>query len=141
MVEPDRVRSKLGRLEEYLRGLDEKRTCTRTQYRSDRDLQDIVERRFEKAVQASLDIAAHVVSSEGFREPRNYGDLFVILGEEGILDEKTKEEMTEMAGFRNVLAHDYADIVDDRVYDHLQDISRFRRFAVAIDEYLETVDD
>jgi uncharacterized protein YutE (UPF0331/DUF86 family) len=34
-----------------------------------------------------------------------------------------------MAGFRNVLAHDYAEIDDDRVYDHLQDIEHYREFA------------
>lgn len=42
--------------------------------------------------------------------------------------------MIEMAGFRNVLAHEYADIVDDHVYDNLQDIERFRTFAIEINE-------
>lgn len=71
MAEPDRVRSKLGKLEEYLRGLDEKRGVSREEYLEDRDLQDIVERRFEKAIQASLDVASHIVSAEGFRDSEN----------------------------------------------------------------------
>ncbi len=33
--------------------------------------------------------------------------------------------MIEMAGFRNVLAHEYAGIDDERVYDHLQDLPQF----------------
>lgn len=137
MADADRVRSRLGALEEYLRGLREKQDGSREAYRRDRDLRDIVERRFEKAIQASLDIAAHIVAAEGFREPENYGELFEILGEEGILSRTTTEEMIEMAGFRNVLVHEYAEIRDDRVYDHLQDLDRFEEFATAIYEFLE----
>lgn len=99
------------------------------EYRRDRDRSDVVERRFEKAVQASLDVASHVVAEEGFREPQNYGDLFEILAEEGVLTASTADLMVEMAGFGNVLANEYADIDDDRVYGHLQDLDRFRAFA------------
>jgi uncharacterized protein YutE (UPF0331/DUF86 family) len=62
MVEPDRLRTKLGKLEQYLRGLEDKQHCSRDDYRSDRDLQAIVERRFETATQASIDIASHIVA-------------------------------------------------------------------------------
>jgi uncharacterized protein YutE (UPF0331/DUF86 family) len=137
MVEPERLRTKLGKLEQYLRGLEDKQNCPRAEYRADRDLQAIVERRFETATQASIDIASHVVASEGFREPDSYGELFIILAEEDICSTETAERMREMAGFRNVLAHDYAEIDDDRVYDHLQDVEHFRTFAEEIGHYLE----
>lgn len=137
MAEPDRVRSKLGRLEEYLEGLDEKRDVSRDEYLEDRDLQDIVERRFEKAIQASLDVASHVVSAEGFREAQDYGDLFVVLGEEGVITEELVPEMVEMAGFRNVLAHQYSGIDDERVYRHLDSLQRFREFARQVHAFVE----
>ncbi|PSP43993.1 DUF86 domain-containing protein [Halobacteriales archaeon QH_6_64_20] len=136
MIDPDRVTSKLGSLETYLRGLAEKQGCSWEEYRRDRDLQDIVERRFEKATRASLSVASHIVAAEGFREPTNYGDLFRMLEAERILSSATADEMAEMAGFRNVLAYEYADIVDERVYDHLQDIERFERYGSAIHDFL-----
>jgi hypothetical protein len=49
MVDHDRVHTKLGALEEALRGLREKQDCSLDAYRNDRDRQNIVERRFEKA--------------------------------------------------------------------------------------------
>lgn len=52
-------------------GLDEKKDVSREEYLEDRDLQDIVERRFEKAIQASLDVASHIVSVEGYRDSEN----------------------------------------------------------------------
>lgn len=137
MVDADTVLTRLGRLEEYLRGLEAKQDCTLDEYRRDRDRRDIVERRFEKAVQASIDVASHVVAEEGFREPQNYGDLFEILAEEGILTSSTADQMVEMAGFRNVLAHEYANIDDDRVYEHLQDLDHFRTFAAGIRALLD----
>jgi uncharacterized protein YutE (UPF0331/DUF86 family) len=133
LVDPERVRTKLGRLEEYVRGLAAKQDCTKVEYRSDRDLCDIVERRFEKAIQACLDTASHIVATEGYREPTDYGDLFRILEEESVL---SAELADEMAGFRNVLAHEYAAIDDGRVYAHLQDIEQFRRFATEIEQFL-----
>lgn len=135
------MRTKLGNLEEYLRGLAEKQDCTETEYLGDRDLRDIVERRFEKAIQASLDIAAHIVASEGFREPRDDGDLFRILEREEVLSSTVADRMIEMAGFRNVLAHEYASIDDERVYAHLQDLERFRTYAHEIDAFVASSED
>jgi len=137
MAEPDCVRSKLGKLEEYLRGLDEKKGVSKEEYLEDRDLQDIVERRFEKAIQASIDVASHIVSAEGFREARDYGDLFVVLGEEDVIDEDLDSKMVEMAGFRNVLAHEYSGIDDERVYRHLDNLERFREFARQVHAFVE----
>lgn len=135
MVDPDRVRTKLGRLEEYLRGLSEQQDVTREAYLDDRDRRDIVERRFEKAIQSCLDVASHVVATEGYREPTDYGDLFRILEENDVLSGSVADLMVEMAGFRNVLAHEYARIDDDRVYDHLQDLERFREFAREVGDF------
>lgn len=137
MAERDRVESKLGTVETYLRGLEEKQDCPEDKYLRDRDVQDIVERRFHKAIQCCLDIASHIVAAEGFREPDDYGDLFRVLEEEGVLASNTAGKMVEMAGFRNVLAHEYADIVNERVYAHLQDLERFRQFAQETHEFVD----
>lgn len=55
LADPDRVRTKLGHVEEYLRGFGEQQDVPREQYLRDRDRRDIVERRFEKVIQACLD--------------------------------------------------------------------------------------
>ena len=90
----------------------------------------------KKVIQASLDIASHIVAAEGFREPRDYGDLFRIL-EEGVLPASTADAMVEMVGFRNVLAHEYASIENERVYYHLQNLGRFESYAADIHRFLE----
>lgn len=137
MVDPERVRTKFGALEADLEDLAAKQTIAVGDYRNDRDAQAIVERRFQTAIQACLDVAGHVVSSEGFREPSDYGDLFRVLEEEGVISSDTADRMTEMAGFRNVLTHEYADIDHARVYHHLQDLEHFRRFVREVSDTLD----
>lgn len=131
------MKSKLGKLETYVEGLEEKQGVALDGYRSDRDLQDIVERRFEKAIQACLDVASHIVASRATREPSSYRDLFQVLAEEDVLDPDLADTMGELAGFRNVLAHDYAEIDHDRVHDHLGDLEPFRRFAQAVHRHVQ----
>lgn len=137
MVDPERVRTRLGSLEADLQDLMEKQAVSNREYHNDRDLQAIVERRFETSIQACLDIAAHIVTAEGFREPSDYGDLFRILEAEGILSPTTADQMVEMAGFRNVLAHEYADLDVDRVHEQLQNLEQFRTFAREIATFID----
>lgn len=140
MVDPKRVRSKFGTLEADLSDLAVRQDVGKQEYRTDRDIQAIVERRFQTAIQACLDVAAHVVAAEGYREPADYGDLFRILEEEGVVSSNVAERMVEMAGFRNVLAHEYATIDHDRVYEHLQDIDHFRRFVREVTTFIEEIE-
>lgn len=140
MVDPERVRSKFGTLEADLSDLAARQDVGKQEYRTDRDIQAIVERRFQTAIQACLDVAAHIVAAEGYREPADYGDLFRILEEEGVVSSNVAERMVEMAGFRNVLAHQYATIDHDRVYEHLQEIDHFRRFVREVTTFIEEIE-
>lgn len=45
--------------------------------------------------------------------------------------------MVEMSGFRNVLAHEYSKIKQERVYQHLQHLDWFRGFSIQMKSYLE----
>lgn len=138
MVDRERVRTRFGRLEADLQDLAERQTISQQDYRNDRDVQAIVERRFETAIQACLDIAAHLVATEGYREPTDYGDLFRILEAEEVVSSSLADRMVEMAGFRNALAHEYADIDHERVHAHLQDLEHFRMFVREVSAFIES---
>jgi uncharacterized protein YutE (UPF0331/DUF86 family) len=137
MVDPDRIRSKFGALEADIKDLEGRQTLDITEYRTDRDTQAIVERRFQTGIQACIDIAGHILASEGYREPSDYGDLFRVLEEEAVISTETADRMVEMAGFRNVLTHEYAEIDHDRVYHHLQNLERFRQFVREVSDSLD----
>jgi uncharacterized protein YutE (UPF0331/DUF86 family) len=91
-------------------------------------LQDIVERNLEVIAQAVIDICNRIISLEGLEKPRDYYEAIVRLGESGILPLEFARKLAPLAGFRNILVHDYLDLDWDEVYKNLhqlQDISKF----------------
>jgi len=62
------------------------------------------------------------------------------LHEVDVLDEQTAEAMAQAALFRNVLAHEYGDVLDqDIVYEALQDLRRYRDFLAGVHAYLDDI--
>jgi uncharacterized protein YutE (UPF0331/DUF86 family) len=91
-------------------------------------LQDIIERNLEVSAQSVIDIANRIISIENLEKPLDYYDAIMRLGEAGILTLKFAKKLAPIAGFRNILVHDYLDINWDEVYNNLhqlQDISKF----------------
>jgi uncharacterized protein YutE (UPF0331/DUF86 family) len=88
-----------------------------------------VEHTLQLAIQAALDVASHVVSDERLGEPASNKELFELLARAGWLDAAQVPALRDMAGFRNVLVHGYADvdraIVKDVVRHHLDDLLAF----------------
>jgi uncharacterized protein YutE (UPF0331/DUF86 family) len=72
------------------------------------------------AIESCIDIANHIISTEGFRRPSDFADTFVVLFENGLIDKELKEPLQNMARFRNLLVHLYGKVDDKRVYSFLQ---------------------
>lgn len=108
---------RFARLEHALQKLNRLATrCTEEQYRRQDDLQDIVERNFQIAIEAIVDLANHLISTRGYRQPRSNVDVFVVLAEEGIIDQSFAQNMGDWVRFHNLLVHDYAMIDPGQVY-------------------------
>jgi len=52
-------------------------------------------------------LAEIVIRDKGLRLPQSYHEAFDILGEHNVLDPRFAFEFARIAGFRNLLAHDY----------------------------------
>lgn len=62
-------------------------------------------------------------------------DIFIILVENDILAEQARENFVAMAGFRNIIVHDYARLDPEIVYLSLQrGISDLKYFVRTISE-------
>lgn len=86
--------------------------------------------RFIVAIEACVDVARHIIASEGFRSPASFAEAFEVLGEHDLIAPELVDGMKEMAGFRNVLVHAYLTIDDEKVKHNLRhnlgDLDRFR---------------
>jgi uncharacterized protein YutE (UPF0331/DUF86 family) len=135
--ERTRLREMLADLEGYLDGLREKQGVTERVYLEDDDLQDIVERRLEKATQTCIDAGRRIGRIEGrdLNEATN-ADVFIALVDLGVLPETYRQEFAEIGGLRNVLAHRYRRIDDTEIYEIYHDLERLERFSEAVYQYL-----
>jgi len=122
---PDEVEStvldKVEYVEEAVTVLAEKRDLDEQTYRTDREQRAIVEREFQTAIEACLDIAGLIIGALDAEMPDTYAERFGVLEATGIVSSETADRMRSAAGFRNVLTHQYGTDIDDaQVYEHLQ---------------------
>lgn len=101
------------------------------------DAQDIICLNLERAVQACVDIAAHIVSSSECDVPDTMAGSFDALERQGILSGELADGMRRAVGFRNISVHAYQtldwDIVHSIATKRLDDFVQFGR---AIDAML-----
>lgn len=103
------------------------------EYESNKILRGYVERTLQVCVQICLDIGGHLIAEFGFRHPDDNKDIFVVLKEEGIVPDGFLPNLLNMAGFRNIIVHDYARVDNAAVYGILKhrlgDLDRYARLV------------
>lgn len=81
------------------------------------------------AIQAALDIAAHIVSDNRLGEPQTNRELFELLERYGWISRDLLSPLRNMVGFRNIVVHGYeklnGGIVEEIVRVHLDDLLAF----------------
>jgi uncharacterized protein YutE (UPF0331/DUF86 family) len=88
------------------------------------------------ACECVLDIAQHVISDQGYRQPANYKDAMEILRQEGLLTADLGARLQRWMGLRNVLVHLYAEIDHGRTFDAIAlDLGDLEQFAAATAAY------
>ncbi len=99
-------------------------------------LRDIVERNLEVAAQCVIDIAHRIIALERAEKPRDYYEAILRLGELGVLPPDFARRLSPLAGFRNILVHEYTAIDWDEVYRNLQNLDDLVRFSELIRRWL-----
>lgn len=104
---------------------------------ADYDRQDIISLNLQRAVQACVDIAAHLVTDSAAPPPATMAAGFAALHSLGILSEELAERMQKAVGFRNIAVHSYQEIDWEIVYAIITTrLDDFSAFARRVDELL-----
>ena len=102
----------------------------------DYDRQDIIAVNLERAIQACVDIAAHLTAAGDRAIPGAMREQFPALVQEGVLDRDLAESMAKAVGLRNLAVHDYSAPDWVRLHDFLPAaIDDLRSFAVQISRH------
>lgn len=134
MVRREIVLSRISKLDEYIEFLYEMGKYPKEEYLFDPMIYGSTERFLHLSIECVIDIANHIISDMGYRKPSSNKEIFEILFENKIIDNNLKENLSNMAGFRNILVHDYINLDREVVYDilnnNLKDIEDFRDIAL-----------
>jgi uncharacterized protein YutE (UPF0331/DUF86 family) len=99
-------------------------------------VEDSIVLNIQRACEASIDGAMHVVRLRELGVPQDRRDAFRLLAEAGIIDPTLCGALQRMVGFRNIAVHDYQRIaravIDHIVLHGLDDLLRFARVLCAL---------
>lgn len=83
----------------------------------------------QRAIQAAIDLAAHVVAARRLGLAASLKETFTLMREGSLLDPALCDDLVRMVGFRNIAVHDYQAIdpaiLRSIVRDHLGDLEAF----------------
>ncbi|MFJ7931614.1 DUF86 domain-containing protein [Peribacillus sp. NPDC096448] len=93
--------------------------------------QDSIILNIQRACEASIDLAMHIVAEQKLGLPQTSRDAFDMLHGALIIDEITVKRLKAMVGFRNIAVHDYQtvniDILQQIVTNHLEDFTDYTK--------------
>jgi uncharacterized protein YutE (UPF0331/DUF86 family) len=126
----------LDELNERLQRLGPLKDKALAEFHQDAYLRDIAERNLEIAAQCCIDIGNRIISLEGAPKPRDYYESILRLGELGVLSADFAERLAPIAGFRNILVHEYVAVDWDQVYGNLRRLDDLYHFAEYVRSWL-----
>jgi len=95
----------------------------------------------ERACQAAIDLAQHLVAENHLGAPQSSAELFILLKKANMLSEETARAMIAMTGFRNVAIHGYQELeiailraIAEKEYKSLISFCREAGVEIRVDE-------
>lgn len=119
----------LGRIDEEYRGHE-------GEIDTDYTRQDSIILNLQRACEAAIDAAMHVVRLRRLGIPQDSREAFTMLREAGVLPAELSDHLQAMVGFRNIAVHDYRklniEIVRSIIQQRLPDFREFSRVILKL---------
>ena len=133
----DVMLNKAAIIERCLQRIEEEYRGHESRLETDFSRQDAIILNLQRACEAAIDGAMHIVRKQRLGVPQQSRDAFAMLESAGLLDSDLSRGMQAMVGFRNVAMHQYQDlnlgigrsILEHRLEDFRALASRFVTFA------------
>lgn len=100
--------------------------------------QDSIILNIQRACEACIDIAMHLVSIKKIGVPQSSRDAFELLYQNAIISKGMRDNLVSMVGFRNIAVHNYQEvkitIIQKIIEVHLSELESFKRNIVSFVE-------
>lgn len=134
MVNDEIILSRISKLEEYIKFLYTINRYSKDEFLKNPMIYGSAERFLHLAIECIIDIGNHIIADMGYRKPTSNREIFEVLFEHEIIKAGLQENLSNMAGFRNILVHDYIkldrEIVFEILNNNLNDMEDFRDIII-----------
>ena len=138
MINKDIVYQHLAELGKIITQLGKYTKLSFNEFKTDLSTIWAVEHGLQLAIQNVIDISAHILSSLNENSIDNYSEILQKLGEKNVIPQNFAKKIIGMAGFRNLLVHEYIKVDIKKVYSILtNNLSDFNQFLDYINKYLK----
>lgn len=125
----ERILQKVARIRQYLQLIESLKPDCPKRFIRDSIYRGALLHYLYLTADSCIALAQLVIKHRGLRPPQSYADAIHILAENGILDSAFAYDFAQIAGFRNLLAHDYEDVdpvvICGPVLDRMTDVTLF----------------
>ncbi|MBM3144634.1 MAG: DUF86 domain-containing protein [Chloroflexi bacterium] len=138
MVDVEAVIERLEALDAYIAELEHFAGYSLKSLSDDFVKYRAVQRSLQLAAQAVIDIATHVIAADFDHRVQDYRQALIALGSVGVLTPEFAERLAPLAGFRNILVHEYLAVDPEKLYSALTDsLDDLRVFGQQIALYIQ----
>jgi uncharacterized protein YutE (UPF0331/DUF86 family) len=102
--------NKLNTIERCLKRIDEEYQNSHERFQSSFTIQDSIILNLQRACEASIDLAMHLIAKRKLGIPQSSRDAFKILEDKDFISSVLSKELQAMVGFRNIAVHDYQEL-------------------------------
>ncbi|WP_126446663.1 type VII toxin-antitoxin system HepT family RNase toxin [Sulfuricystis multivorans] len=125
---------KAGIIERCLKRIDEEYRGHEEELATNFTRQDSILLNLQRACEASIDAAMHLVRRHRLGIPTDSRHAFGLLVQASLLESDLGKHLESMVGFRNIAVHSYReldiDIVRNILHDRIDDLKRFAAYLV-----------
>ncbi|QGP91469.1 hypothetical protein MGLY_08020 [Neomoorella glycerini] len=132
-VDREKIRQKLQFMRQELRELKKFQGMDISQFQSNSLYEAAATRMLQVAIEALLDICAHIISREGWGLPKSYVETVELAARNSLIPQQLEDTYKAMARFRNRVVHLYDEVDAAEIWDILQNhLEDFRPFMAAV---------
>lgn len=138
MLDHEAITALLDKLDEYGKILKELQRTPKSEFIADYHVYGLAERYLQLSIECLFDIGRLIIAGLGLQKPNRHQEIIEILWEAEVVSTDLASRLQGIAGFRNILVHNYLKIDHNLVYENLQKgVTDFEDFAREIAEFLQ----
>ncbi|MDE1998214.1 MAG: DUF86 domain-containing protein [Burkholderiales bacterium] len=131
----DVVLNKVATIERCVQRARDEYAAAGTAFATDFTRQDAAVLNIQRACEAALDLAHHLIRRRRLGIPQSARDAFDMLATGGLIDAALANSMKKMIGYRNIAVHDYQSlllpITENIIQQHLDEFLALTRSVLS----------